>query len=424
MVATPSALRSTPQPPPTLLLLPLLLLCAATAAPTPTTTPLLSAAHSTLELSQARSDLGAAAAGGAAVFGGGCSGGSSSGGSLGGGCLSPSAVVDVLRPSRADPRVFEVSQSKSTGALSQGRGWATTCSFGPAQEWVAFFGGATKSAGSRTLDLYSATTGALRTNTAPIEGLGRWGTSCAPFGDGSHIVFAGGKHWPIMAKGVYVLPAPGPNASAPAPAMAVAPFSLSEAREDCGAVSYGAQGALFVGGWVSNREPGNPSVAVDAFDFDSSSPSHGHSAWPAGTLNAPGKLQEWVGAVAWNASTVFVADATTLYEVNTERQLQGLDPPTKRPLPAAVASAAGIPAARLQQNGVRVPGAVCFYASAPSSALVCWSPPSSAWQTLLCNETHVAGAITAVGNVVLVGGGYRADDKTVTAMVDVFAFSE
>ena len=31
-------------------------------------------------------------------------------------------------------------------------------------------------------------------------------------------------------------------------------------------MSYGATGSLFAGGWVSNTEPGNPSVVVDAFD--------------------------------------------------------------------------------------------------------------------------------------------------------------
>ena len=55
--------------------------------------------HATLELSQARSDLGAAVADGAAVFAGGCSAGSTGGGKLGGGCKDPSDVVDILRPS-------------------------------------------------------------------------------------------------------------------------------------------------------------------------------------------------------------------------------------------------------------------------------------------------------------------------------------
>ena len=61
-------------------------------------------------------------------------------------------------------------------------------------------------------------------------------------------------------------------------------------------------------------------------------------------------------------------------------------------------------AARVQQNGVRIPGAVCFYASAPTSALVCWSPQSSSWQQLKCTATHVAGAMTAVRSSRL---GYR-----------------
>jgi hypothetical protein len=64
---------------------------------------------------------------------------------------------------------------------------------------------------------------------------------------------------------------------------------------------------------------------------------------------------------------------------------------------------------------------VCFYASEPTSALVCWSPSTSSWQQLNCSTTHVAGAITSVGSTVLVGGGYDADDR-VTAKVDIFAF--
>ena len=56
--------------------------------------------HSTLQLSQARSDLGAAAAGGVAVFGGGCARGSSGGGKTGGSCVSPSRSIDILRPAQ------------------------------------------------------------------------------------------------------------------------------------------------------------------------------------------------------------------------------------------------------------------------------------------------------------------------------------
>lgn len=53
---------------------------------------------------------------------------------------------------------------------------------------------------------------------------------------------------------------------------------------------------------------------------------------------------------------------------------------------------------------MRIPGAVCFYASAPASTLACWSPQSASWQQLKCTATHVAGAMTevrAVHNYVL-----------------------
>ena len=94
---------------------------------------------------------------------------------------------------------------------------------------------------------------------------------------------------------------------------------LSEAREDCGAVVYGSTGSLFAGGWVSNTEPGNPSIVIDTFDTDPQAAQH--SVWATG-LGKPGLTQEWVGAVAYNESLVFVADATTLYEIGSHAVLQ------------------------------------------------------------------------------------------------------
>ena len=138
-----------------------------------------------------------------------------------------------------------------------------------------------------------------------------------------------------------------------------------------------------------------------------------------------------MGFQAWNATSVFLADATTLYEVGSQAVFEGKSPPTTRPLPAAVAAVAGIPASRLQQNGVRIPphdghpGAVCFYAIAPTSSLVCWVPATSTWELLNCSASHVAGAITAVGNTVLVGGGYDGDftKAKLTTLVDVLSFA-
>jgi hypothetical protein len=380
--------------------------CAAAAAATATHV------HSTLSFSQPRSDLGAASAGGVAVFGGGCAGGSSAGGKTGGSCVHPSAVIDILRPSRADSNVWEVAGGPGASGvphLSEARGWAAVCSFGPEQDSVAFLGGGSPS-GSRALDILSIATGTVNTNRYALD-KGRWGTACAATNNGQALIFAGGKVYPRMIGEVLVLKV-GSTKLEPAP------WAMVEAREDCGAVGWGPAGALFAGGWVSNTEPGNPSVAVDAFDLAGGVP--GHYTWSPG-LRQPGPTQEWIGAVSWNATTVFLADATSLYEINSIQQFRGDTAARVRPLPAALAASAGIPAARLQQNGVRIPGAVCFYASEPTSALVCWSPSTSSWQQLNCSATHVAGAITSVGSTVLVGGGYDADDR-VTAKVDIFAF--
>ena len=217
---------------------------------------------------------------------------------------------------------------------------------------------------------------------------------------------------------------PTPSIESYSPSLTLA-GRLSEPREDCGAVGYGPKSALFAGGWVSNEEPGNPSRAVDAFIFNhagAAGPRDGHSVWSPG-MATPSDEQYWVGAVAWNESTVFLADATTLYEVNSADMFSGAAPALRRPLPAAVAAVAGIPAGRVQQNGVRIPGAVCFYAALPTSALLCWSPGSSAWSTHPCAATHVAGGIAVVDSTVFVGGGFGADQQTVGATVDVFTFN-
>ena len=378
--------------------------------------------HATLSLSQARSDLGAAAADGAAVFAGGCSAGSTGGGKLGGGCKDPSAVVDVIRPSASGANIWEVAPSRAS--LSAARGWPAVCSFGSTQEWVAVLGGGDPNPNA-VLDLISIKSGAVLTNTSAVSS-GRWGTSCAAAQDGSQVVFGGGKHYyvkPQMADEVYTTGPPPADDSSWSPSLTFA-GRLSEPREDCGAVGYGAKNALFAGGWVSNTEPGNPSSAVDAFTFDHA-PAAGpptHSAWNAG-MATPSAEQYWVGAAAWNETTIFLADATTLYEVNTAAMFSGAAPALRRPLPAAVAAVAGIPAARVQQNGVRIPGAVCFYAALPTSALLCWSPHSGAWQTHQCAETHVAGGLTVVGSTVFVGGGFGADQVTTGASVDVFTFN-
>ena len=298
------------------------------------------ATHSVLILSQARSDLGAASAGGAAVFGGGCSGGSSGGGKTGGSCVKPSAVIDIIRPSRTDTTAWEASAGGAS--LSQARGWPAVCSFGPEQDTVAFLGGGSPG-GSRTLDVLSIASGAVRTNKNALR-KGRWGTSCAAANDGGSLVFAGGKVWPRMIDEVLTL-------DKGSMALTVAPWRLSEGREDCGAVGWGKTGALFAGGWVSNTEPGRPSVVVDS--FDPAVGQAGHYIWSSG-LDKPSPTQEWIGAVAWNSSTVFLADATTLYEVSSQAEFTGQAPALRRPLPAALAASAGIPAAR-----VRIPGLVC-----------------------------------------------------------------
>ena len=264
------------------------------------------------------------------MFGGGCSGGSSGGGKTGGSCVQPSAVIDILRPSRSG--VWEVAAA--TALLSEARGWAAVCSFGPDSDTVAFLGGGSPG-GSRTLDLLSVGAGTLRTNKAALD-KGRWGTACAATGNGTQLVFGGGKVWPRMIDEVLLLDAGSTT-------LTLAPWKLSQAREDCGAVGWGPSGALFAGGWVSNREPGFPSVVVDA--FDPADGEAGHYVWRPG-LGKPGPTQEWIGAAAWNATAAFFADATTLYEVSSRSDFTGSTPARTRPLPAAIAASSGIPAAR------------------------------------------------------------------------------
>ena len=118
---------------------------------------------------------------------------------------------------------------------------------------------------------------------------------------------------------------------------------------------------------------------------------------------------------------MYIADAKTLYEV-TKDVFTGARRPVEYPLPQEVASASGIPSARLSQNGVNVGNKmVCFYTATPNG-LVCFTPATGQFELHPCTAAHTAGAITGGAGAVYVAGGVDANSK-LTDVVDVISFA-
>lgn len=253
---------------------------------------------------------------------------------------------------------------------------------------------------------------------------GRWGTSCTLYrpnnptqANRGQLIFGGGKivtRWGgfKMTDEVLIL-----DESMPIDGLTLASYKLSVARESTGAVSMPGLGIMFAGGWISAHEPGTPSGLVDTFTFGSSTADR----WSSWNMQPPKPNQYWVGVSQWNETTMFVADSTTLYIVRADTFAADARP-VEVPLPAAVASAQGIPSARLAQNGVKVGDTmVCFYSAAPNG-LVCYAPATGAFSMHPCTAGHTAGAIASANSTVYVAGGVASDGTTLTDVIDVFTF--
>eukprot|EP00729_Bicosta_minor_P010905 gene10905-30944_t len=354
---------------------------------------------------------GAATASGIIVFGGGCVGGSSVFT-----CEEPSGNIDLFQNG---------APVASSSVLTYARGWPATCAAG---EKVAFLGGGTS--GSRAhkpvldvLDLSNLQEPTVRGNATAMDA-GRWGTSCTLYrpnnptqANRGQLIFGGGKivtRWGgfKMTDEVLIL-----DESMPIDGLTLASYKLSVARESTGAVSMPGLGIMFAGGWISAHEPGTPSGLVDTFTFGSSTADR----WSSWNMQPPKPNQYWVGVSQWNETTMFVADSTTLYIVSADTFAADARP-VEVPLPAAVASAQGIPSARLAQNGVKVGDTmVCFYSAAPNG-LVCYAPATGAFSMHPCTAGHTAGAIASANSTVYVAGGVASDGTTLTDVIDVFTF--
>jgi hypothetical protein len=363
-------------------------------------------------LSTAKRDLGGTVtASGVVVFGGGCTGGESVFT-----CEEASDVIDLFNAGSK----LAISTS-ALPSLTYARGWPATCAYG---EFVAFLGGGTS--GSRphkpvldVLDLTDRSAPVVQGNTSALDA-GRWGTSCVAFG--KNVYFAGGKEVTFlgqykMTDEVLVLPSNDAQ-SLSVDGLVKADFKLSVARESTGAVMIPNLGFMIAGGWISQKLPGTPSAVVDSFALGSATGLQ-TTTW---NLKNPSANQYWVGVCTWNETMAFVADSTVLYIV-TPDVFSGKADPLEVPLPTEVASASGIPAARIPQNGVKVADSLaCFYTTTPNG-LVCYEPDSGTFSMHPCSSHHTAGAITGTSHTVYIAGGVGPDGKSLTDVVDVLSFT-
>jgi len=93
-------------------------------------------------------------------------------------------------------------------------------------------------------------------------------------------------------------------------------------------------------------------------------------------------------------------------------------------LPSGNTGGGPIPASHMPQNGVSVGPYVCFYASVPA-AVYCMHTRTLAWSMLNCTTEHQGGSMVAVGNTIMVGGGFDPTTGKTNSndVVDLFTIS-
>lgn len=91
---------------------------------------------------------------------------------------------------------------------------------------------------------------------------------------------------------------------------------------------------------------------------------------------------------------------------------------------AGISGGGAVPATHIPNNGVAVGSHVCFYAVGPKG-LFCYDTAHAQWSKIAVPTAHAGGSIVALGNSVLIGGGFDpASGKTLaTDVVDVITFA-
>lgn len=347
--------------------------------------------HRVLHLSEARRDLGAAAAGGKVFFAGGC---------------RDTDNAYVCDEATATVDVFDASGSVGKVNLSEARGWPAGCGVGS----QAVFAGGGKGGNdphSATADVLDATSGNVSSNPKALSE-GRWGVTCATVGDTVH--FAGGK---VLESASSFHMSAGIDSYSNGK-WALSSLSLSEARESFGAVA-GRAGLVFAGGWVTKRFGAQPVDTVDAFTSDGNRTTT-HLSSPA----------YWPGAVADKNGDIYIVDNSALLKFDGSRW-------TSTPLPDALVGSTAtledggaVPASHVPRNGGVVGDHLCFYAwqSKTLSALYCYDSKGGSWAgPYECSAVHRGGALEVLGNSIFVAGGYDPDGQNApTDVIDVFDF--
>jgi len=362
---------------------------------------------STGQLSQARRNLGAVSVGGFAYFVGGCTNQGT----------DPDTQFICDDASDAIDKLDSNGKLVHSYTLSSAKGWVSTCAAGDSR--VVMAGGGKKGTlpHSRSADVLDVRTGSISTDATALSA-GAWGVPCATIANSTF--FLGGKVTISGYDNAYTSPVI--NIYTAGAGWQVAPYTLSRGRESAAALVLGGK-LVSAGGWCKNAtlcEPKSKYCGDDSVDIFSAPLSTG------GLKTSHLKSPAYDAGVAVVGDRGYIVGDSALYIIASSGDIK------TEPLPAdmqgpggAITGGGAIPRSHIPQNGAVVGKMACFCGSSPC-VLYCYNTASSKWARSNCSTEHAGGSIVAVGNKVMVGGGFDPKSATFmpTAVVDIFDLSE
>jgi len=376
--------------------------------------------HSVAKLSQARRNLGATTLGEHAFFVGGCT----------------NTGTDVKTQFICDKASDVIDMLDATGSivqnakLSDARGWVEVC---PLDHLVVMAGGGTSGTKphSRRADVYNTRTGKMTVNETALHD-GVWGTACVS--SGSSVYYMGGKVTISGYDNAHMSSVI--NVASIGKGWSVAPFNLSRQRESVAALEFDGM-LISAGGWTKDDAfcrgiPGSPYCGDPSVDVFFAPFSEGKRK----TFQTDTAIYDAGRAVVGTTGLVVGDKSWYVFKRNGDDLNM-----SKHPLPAdmqgptatltsqvrGILGGGVIPASHVPQNGVVVGNLACFYGASPSR-LYCLDTTaedaSQQWSRFDCSAVHQGGSIVAVGNTVMVAGGFDPASPTYqpTDVVDVFDF--
>lgn len=368
-------------------------MCVTAAQATPATITVLTPG----KLTSARRDMGAAVAGNLAIFAGGCSQRASSSLPAEYDCGVASSVVEA---------VDATGTVVHTAALGAPRAWPAACS--PDNATVVFAGGGVSGAVPHSTLGDAVTLSAsgltVKSSSAALA-LPRWGIATAAVGGTCY--FGGGKVTISGYQNAYTTAAVDTYSTSAG--WRPAPFNLSVGRESATAVGIANTTLAMLVGWEKKDNNYQGCPAVDVFTRLT---TPGGGALPVGVQPA----EYDIGAAAV-ADYAYLVDSKKLYKISSAGVIT-----TVASLPFWMEGA--IPGAKVATNGVTIGSTVCFFGvllpEDKTGSLHCFD--GIQWSSKAGTVGHMAGAMVAIGNKVLVAGGFNPADSSAkpTDVIDVF----